>query len=1641
MASSLPTDADELHKHVALWMEAALGRSLPQVEVRFENVSVSADIVVKDRAQTQVEIPTIVNVLKMGVLQMSSTKHVVKKRILRGVSGVFKPKTMTLVLGQPGSGKSTLMKLLSGRFTAGRNIVLDGEVTYNGIPRHTLLKRLPQVVSYVAQEDKHLPTLSVKETLEFAHACNGGGLLKRDQKELIYGTAEENQAALNAAHDMYKHYPDIIIRQLGLENCQYTSVGDAMLRGVSGGERKRVTTGEMAFGNKFVMMMDEISTGLDSAATFDIISTQRSLAKTLGKTVVISLLQPSPEVFNLFDDVLLLNDGHVIYHGPCNEVLGYFEKLGFVCPPNRDVADFLMDLCTSKQRSYEVGAVPRTAIEFTDAFENSDVRKRMMEDLHVPIEPHLIEDNKTHVDQTPEFYQGFSNGVATLISREMKLMSQDLSAIKSRMLLALILGLLYGTAFYRFDSTNSQVVMGLAYTAVDTLSVAKSAMIPTVLATRDVIYKQRGANFYRTSSFVIASSVKQVPIVLMETLLFGSLVYWMCGFVATVQSYLLYQVVLFLVNMAYAAWFFFIACVCPNINVANPIAMLSLLLLATFSGFLITKDSIPDYLQWIYWISPHAWGIHAVAVNQYRDSSLSVCQYGDVDYCAEYGMQMGEYMLSVYGVPTEKYWLWYGLVFLVAAYVVFMTLSCLVLEYWRYESPENISFDGANRDTDKVSASGADYYTIVQTPKVGPLSRDERATITVAPSDVKNFVPVTLAFKDLWYSVQDPADSKQTIDLLQGISGFALPGTITALMGSSGAGKTTLMDVIAGRKTGGQIRGQILLNGYPATDLAIRRATGYCEQMDIHPDASTFREALTFSAFLRQDADVPDSQKYDSVNECLELLDLHSIADQIIRGSSSEQMKRLTIGVELAAQPSVLFLDEPTSGLDARSAKLIMDGVRKVADTGRTIICTIHQPSALVFSVFDSLLLLKRGGEMVFFGDLGVNASKMVTYFESIEGVTKLEQGYNPATWMLEVIGAGVGNDAGGKTDFVALFKASQLSQQLEENLDRDGITRPLSSVPALAFDKKRAASNSTQAKLLVKRFFDLYWRTASYNLTRFAISVVLGIVFGIAYVGADYTSYQGINSGLGMIFMTQSYVTFIVFSSVIPISIQERASFYRERSAQTYNAFWYFIGATIVEIPYCFVESLLFMVTFYPMVGFSGVAKFFAYWVNLSLLLVLQAYFGQLLAYSLPNLEVASVFMILINYIWITFTGFNPPVASIPSGYRWLYHFTPHKYTFASLTAIVFGDCPGDNIGDQLGCQHMTGAPPSLADGITVAHRREDDPNLVGVVPTRPRPYHQPSLLLTDTFLQTEALSDSKRSLHNQDVISRPAPRAQRSTSSGALRRNQSRKTRTTTTIDIVRERNRVHQARYKQRQLKLVVGLESSIARLQEEIQQFKVQRQVLSMNVLTSTTVWSIAAEYYRLFRSGIKSRVSMDGLVSSVALVPTEPSKVLVQRNFLQQTMTSNVTDGTARGVDAMIEGWKLVSLYHGDIDIRLSNLEVGAEDSLIATMEGTHQINENTLRLAFPHLVHGVEREEWSSLATKLVDQQLVVQATAIFEWDCDMGRVSSIMYRADLLTPMLALLGSLKDVSRVFSGALITPEGSLVPGQDLSSIY
>ncbi|EQC32363.1 hypothetical protein SDRG_10110 [Saprolegnia diclina VS20] len=1283
--SFLAQGSDAFHATLAAQLEAAMDKPLPQVEVRFHNLSICAEMVVA--AKDGPDLPTLVNELKKAVRGLFAAKRSIRKDVLHPMTGVFKPRTTTLLLGQPGSGKSSLMKLLSAQFLMAKNITVGGQITYNGSPLEALRAKVPQFASYVHQRDYHYATLTVKETLAFAHACSGGARVPPHvASALTKGPPNAVTAAQSVLTSLYAVFPDVVTRQMGLKICEDTIVGNGMLRGVSGGERKRVTVGEMEFGMKQVSFMDEISTGLDAAATYDIVKAQKGMATSLRKTIVIALLQPSPEVYGLFDEVLLLNEGYVMYHGPRATCLEYFESLGFKCPLHRDVADFLLDLGTPQQDQYRIAAadlsIPRLPSEYAAVFEASAIYANMLEYVNsTATNPALAHDVTHHLALLPAYFGSFGKSTQLLVKRQVTVFLRNKEFVLSRMVMVLLMGFLYSTSFYQVDADQIITVLGVIFTTVMFLALGQLPAIPGHVEAREIFYKQKRANFFRTSSFILAQCTTQVPFAFLETILFGSVMYWVTGFTSNAASFLTYLLLLFVTNLAFTTWFFFVASLSPNPNVAQPVAMVSVLLFVLFAGFIMSADDMPPYFIWIYWIDPLAWCIRALAINQYSAPEFQVCKYKGIDYCSILGDTFGNAQLKQYGVKSGMIWVWYAVIYLAFCYVFFMLLAYVTLEYVQYDSAEHapIVLEPETNDT---------YTAVPKTPT-------HAVSVRVDDSPRGSIAPVTLAFKDLSYSVPNPTKGEPDLKLLQNVNGIALPGTITALMGSSGAGKTTLMDVIAGRKTGGTITGDILLNGYPATDLAVRRATGYCEQMDIHCESATFREAFQFSAMLRQASATSVTKKMAFAEECLELLGMQALGDKIIRGASVEQMKRLTIGVELAAAPSVLFLDEPTSGLDARSAKIIMTGIRKIASTGRTVVCTIHQPSTEVFEMFDSLLLLKRGGHTVFFGELGPHASHLIEYFSRVPDTPPLLEGANPATWMLEVIGAGVEAKNAHPKDYVQIFHSSAERQALLDSLAVHAVVSP--SLPELKFSSKRAATSMTQFTMVTQRFFRMYWRIASYNNTRILISIFLAVLFGLVYRGVDYTTFSGATGGVGMVFLTSLFVGMISFNSVIPLAGTERASFYRERASETYDALWYFVGSTLAELPYVVVCTFAFVIVYYPFVGLKeSVGACLFYGFNLSLMVLMNVYMGQLMAYAMPSVEVAALVGILLNSIFFLFMGFTPTASQIPMGYRWLYTIVPPKYSMAILTSQTFAKCNGDDP-TQLGCQTMKNVPPIL--------------------------------------------------------------------------------------------------------------------------------------------------------------------------------------------------------------------------------------------------------------------------------------------------------------------------------------------------------
>ncbi|EGZ27683.1 hypothetical protein PHYSODRAFT_469671 [Phytophthora sojae] len=247
-----------------------------------------------------------------------------------------------------------------------------------------------------------------------------------------------------------------------------------------------------------------------------------------------------------------------------------------------------------------------------------------------------------------------------------------------------------------------------------------------------------------------------------------------------------------------------------------------------------------------------------------------------------------------------------------------------------------------------------------------------------------------------------------------------------------------------------------------------------------------------------------------------------------------------------------------------------------------------------------------------------------------------------------------------------------------------------------------------------------------------------------------------------------------------------------------------------------------------------------------------------------------------------------------------------------------------------------------------------------------------------------------------------------------------KSKKSRAATGTELRRQRNREHQARYKTKQKNRVLDLENGIERLQQEIQELKLQRQIISIGVPGRQTKWGVAAEYFRLFRNGLRAPSRMNLPVGTVA------AEFPVQRHFLQTTMTSDVVGSLGCGVDALLQNWRLITLCHPDVDIQLMRLQAGPGERVVAYTRGTHTITEDTLRYAFPHLNDGSNDSAW--LASRLLGYKLVINGCTHLLWDADAGRMISIQYTADILTPMLQLLGNLDEVSKLFSKARVNPQ-------------
>ncbi|CAE5962645.1 unnamed protein product [Arabidopsis arenosa] len=1302
-----------------------VGIKLPTVEVRYEHLTIKADCYTGNRS-----LPTLLNVVRnmgesaLGLIGIQFAKKA-QLTILKDISGVIKPGRMTLLLGPPSSGKTTLLLALAGKLDEALQV--SGDITYNGYRLDEFVPR--KTSAYISQNDLHVGIMTVKETLDFSARCQGVGtrydllneLARREKDAGIFPEADIDLFMKASAAQGVKSslVTDYTLKILGLDICKDTIVGDDMMRGISGGQKKRVTTGEMIVGPTKTLFMDEISTGLDSSTTFQIVKCLQQIVHLTEATVLMSLLQPAPETFDLFDDIILVSEGQIVYQGPRDNILEFFESFGFKCPERKGTADFLQEVTSKKdQEQYWVNPnrpyqyIPVS--EFASRYKSFHVGTQISNELAVPFD-------KSRGHKAALVFDKYSVSKRELLKscwdKEWLLMQRNAFFYIFKTVQIVIIAAITSTLFLRTEMNtrnegDANLYIGALLFGMIINMFNGFAEMAMMVSRLPVFYKQRDLLFYPSWTFTLPTFLLGIPSSIIESTAWMVVTYYSIGFAPDAGRFFKQFLLVFLIQQMAASLFRLIASVCRTMMIANTGGALTLLLVFLLGGFLLPKGEIPDWWGWAYWVSPLTYAFNGLVVNE-----MFAPRWMNKMASSNSTIRLGTMVLNTWDVYHQKNWYWIAVGALLGFTALFNLLFTVALTYLNplgkkaglLPEEENEDAD-QGKDPMRRSLSTADGNRRGEVA-MGRMSRDSAAEASGGAGNKKGMVlpfsPLAMSFDDVKYFVDMPAEMRDQgvtetrLQLLKGVTGAFRPGVLTALMGVSGAGKTTLMDVLAGRKTGGYIEGDVRISGFPKVQETFARISGYCEQTDIHSPQVTVRESLIFSAFLRLPKEVGKEEKMMFVDQVMELVELDSLRDSIVglpgvTGLSTEQRKRLTIAVELVANPSIIFMDEPTSGLDARAAAIVMRAVRNTVDTGRTVVCTIHQPSIDIFEAFDELMLMKRGGQVIYAGPLGQNSHKVVEYFESFPGVPKIPPKYNPATWMLEASSLAAELKLG--VDFAELYNQSALHQR------NKALVKELSVPPAGASDLYFATQFSQntwgQFKSCLWKQWWTYWRSPDYNLVRFIFTLATSLLIGTVFwqIGGNRSNAGDLTMVIGALYAAVIFVGINNCSTVQPMVAVERTVFYRERAAGMYSAMPYAISQVTCELPYVLIQTVYYSLIVYAMVGFEWKAEKFFWFVFVSYFSFLYwTYYGMMTVSLTPNQQVASIFASAFYGIFNLFSGFFIPRPKIPKWWIWYYWICPVAWTVYGLIVSQYGDV-------ETPIQVLGGAP-----GLTVKQYIED--------------------------------------------------------------------------------------------------------------------------------------------------------------------------------------------------------------------------------------------------------------------------------------------------------------------------------------------
>ncbi|CAG7560608.1 unnamed protein product [Fusarium equiseti] len=1212
------------------------------------------------------------------------------KTIIDNSSGCVKPGEMLLVLGRPGSGCTTLLNILANNRRGYEEVT--GDVHYGSMTADEARQYRGQIIMNT-EEEIFFPTLSVEATIGFATRLKVPFHLP---------------SGIKTRKEYAQLYKDFLLRSVGISHAAHTKVGDAFIRGVSGGERKRVSILECMTTRASVFCWDNSTRGLDASTALEWIKAIRAMTDILGLTTIVTLYQAGNGIYEHFDKVLVLDEGKQIFYGPQKAAVPFMEDLGFMRDGGSNRSDFLTGVTVPHERVIAPGfetTFPRTADAVRSAYDNSNLSSDMLQEARSYATTQEANDNTATFKEmvAREKYKGVSKNspvtadfltqVKTATIRQYQILWGDKKTMFVKQGATVVQALVGGSLFYNAPDNSAGLFLkgGALFFSILYPALIALSEVTDSFTGRPILAKQRQFALYHPAAFVIAQVVADLPILLFQVSHFGIVLYFMVGLKATAGAFFTYLIINYVSALSMTSFYRFVGAAFPTFDAATKVSGLATATLFVYMGYMIVKPEMHPWFSWIFWLNPMAYAFDALLSNEFHGQTIPcVGPYlvpngpGYMDgqggqACAGVGGALpgatsvtGEQYLNHMSFGRSHIWRNFGII--CAWWILFVGLTIIFTNGWKQVGEGGRSLL-IPREQQRKSKH------LVQ-PAADEESSSSEKTTANSPSDTNSNIENDLirnksifTWRNLTYTVKTSDGDRVLLDDVQG---YVKPGMLGALMGASGAGKTTLLDVLAQRKTEGTIHGSVLVDGRPIS-VSFQRSAGYVEQLDVHEPLATVREALEFSALLRQPSDVSKEDKLRYVDTIVDLLELNDLEHTLVgrpgNGLSVEQRKRLTIGVELVAKPSILiFLDEPTSGLDGQAAYNTIRFLRKLSAAGQAILVTIHQPSAQLFREFDTLLLLAKGGKTVYFGDIGDNASTIKSYFGRHGAQCRPEA--NPAEHMIDVV-SGNGQASHNK-DWNKIWLESPEHDALTKELDH--MVKDALSKPSRANDdgNEFAASMWTQVKLVTHRMNVSLFRNTEYIYNKLAMHILLAFLNGFTFwnIGDSLTDLQqNLFTVFNFIFVAPG-----VISQLQPLFIDRRDIYEaREKKSKMYHWAPFVTGLIVSEFPYLIVAALLYYVCWYFTAGLpTGPNQAGSVFFIVVLYEFIYTGIGQMIAAYAPNAVFASLVNPLVITTLVSFCGVMVPYGQITAFWRyWIYYLDPFNYVMGSLLIFTSWDKP----------------------------------------------------------------------------------------------------------------------------------------------------------------------------------------------------------------------------------------------------------------------------------------------------------------------------------------------------------------------------